>query len=148
MSERNKKVVLEFIDAFSRGDGDAAAACLAPGACAVAKGFGKLSGTRSYEDIVANAAAFKELIPTGLHPTVKSVIADGDRVAVEFEGDATLADGERYCNQYCFVFTLHEGRIKVLHEYFCTVLADQKIGPLLSAVEARRKSAQAKEQPS
>jgi ketosteroid isomerase-like protein len=143
MSERNKKVVLEFIEAFSRGDGEATKACLAPGACAVAKGFGKLSSTRSYEDMVANAAAFKELIPTGLRPNVKSVIADGDRVAVEFEGDATLANGERYCNQYCFVFTLQDGRIKVLHEYFCTILADQKIGPLLTAVEARRKHARA-----
>jgi uncharacterized protein len=129
MSERNKKVVLEFIEAFSRGDGDATQACLAPGACAVAKGFGKLSSTRSYEEIVANAAAFKELIPTGLRPNVKSVIADGDRVAVEFDGDAT--------------FTLQEGKIKVLHEYFCTILADQKIGPLLTAVEAQRKHAQA-----
>jgi ketosteroid isomerase-like protein len=93
--------------------------------------------------MVANAAAFKELIPTGLRPTVKSIIAEGDRVAVEFEGDATLANGERYCNQYCFVFTLRDGKINLLHEYFCTILADQKIGPLLTAVEAQRKSAKA-----
>jgi uncharacterized protein len=143
MSERNKQVVLEFIEAFSRGDGEATRACLAPGACAVAKGFGKLSSTRSYEDMVANAAAFKELIPTGLRPAIKSVIADGDRVAVEFEGDATLANGERYCNQYCFVFKLQDGRISLLHEYFCTILADQKIGPLLTAVEAQRRNVKA-----
>jgi hypothetical protein len=93
--------------------------------------------------MVANAAAFKDLIPTGLRPAVKSIIAEGDRVAVEFEGDATLANGERYCNQYCFVFTLQDGKINLLHEYFCTILADQKIGPLLTAVEAQRKSAKA-----
>jgi len=143
MSERNKKVVLEFIEAFSRGDGEATKACLAPDARAVAKGFGKLSSTRSFEDIVANAAAFKELIPTGLRPTIKSIIAEGDRVAVEFEGDATLANGERYCNQYCFVFSLQDGKIDLFHEYFCTILADQKIGPLLTAVEARRQNAKA-----
>jgi uncharacterized protein len=141
MSERNKNVVLEFIEAFSRGDGEGTRACLTREARAVAKGFGKLSSTRSYEDMVANAAAFKELIPTGLRPTVKSIIAEGDRVAVEFEGDAMLANGERYCNQYCFVFTLQDGKINLLHEYFCTILADQKIGPLLTAVEAQRKRA-------
>jgi ketosteroid isomerase-like protein len=113
-----------------------------PGAGRVRRGE-RLRQTFEHSLIRANAAAFKELIPTGLRPNVKSVIADGDRVAVEFEGDATLANGERYCNQYCFVFTLQDGRIKVLHEYFCTILADQKIGPLLTAVEARRKHARA-----
>src|SRR5580658_5283924 len=142
MSERNKQVVLEFIEAFSRGDGAATKACLTPDARAVAKGFGKLSSTRSYEDMVANAAAFKELIPTGLRPTVKSVIAEGDSVAVEFEGDATLANGERYCNEYCMVFTLQNGKIKKVNEYYCTILADQKIGPLLANVEERRKGAE------
>ena len=32
MSERNKKVVLEFIEAFSRGDGERAAVALRKGA--------------------------------------------------------------------------------------------------------------------
>jgi uncharacterized protein len=137
----NKQVVLEFIEAFSRGDGEATRACLTPEARAVAKGFGKLSGTRAYQDIVANAAAFRELIPSGLRPSVKSIIAEGDRVAVEFEGDARLANGEHYANQYCFVFTLRDGKIDLLHEYFCTLLADQKIGPLLTALESQRRSA-------
>jgi hypothetical protein len=41
------------------------------------------------------------------------------------------------------VFRLQDGKINLLHEYFCTILADQKIGPLLTAVEAQRKSAKA-----
>jgi ketosteroid isomerase-like protein len=138
MSEQNKEVVLKFIRAFSDGDAETAKTCLAPDALTIAKGFGKLSGPRPYELIVATTAAFKELIPTGLRPTFHTVTAEGDRVAVEFEGNATLVNGESYCNQYCMVFTLAEGRIKNVNEYYCTILADDRIGPLLADVEAQR----------
>ena len=74
-------------------------------------------------------------MPGGLRPTIHVVIADGERVAVEFEGDATLADGKSYCNQYCMVFTLREGKIKQVHEYFCTQLADEALYPLVAAME-------------
>ena len=139
MSEQNKQVVVCFIEAFSRGDAEATKMCLAPDAMAIAKGFGKLSGARTYEFIVATTAAFKGLMPSGLRPTFHSVTAEGDRVVVEFEGDATLANGERYCNQYCMVFTLRDGKIRQVNEYFCTILADQKLGPLLGEIEEQRK---------
>ena len=138
MSEQNKQIVVDFIEAFSRGDVDAAKPCLAPDAVTIAKGFGKLSGPRTYEFIVATTGAFKELIPTGLRPSFQSVTAEGDRVVVEFEGNATLANGESYCNQYCMVFTLSAGKIKSVNEYYCTILADQKIAPLLANVEQHR----------
>jgi len=141
MSAQNKQTVVSFIEAFSRGDVEAAKACLAPDAVAVAKGFGKLSGARSHEIILATTGEFRKIMPSGLRPTIHTVTAEGDRVAVEFEGDATLANGERYCNQYCMVFSLSGGRIKRIHEYFCTILADQKLGALLADVEEKRRSA-------
>ena len=70
MSEQNKRVVVSFIEAFSRGDTEAAKPCLAPDAVTIAKGFGKQ-----------------------------------------------------------------------VNEYFCTILADQKIGPLLHDVEQQREQA-------
>lgn len=138
MSQQNKQIAIQFIEAFSRGDTEATKACLAPDAVAVAKGFGKLSGARTCDFILATTGLFKQVIPSGLRPAFKAVTAEGDRVAVEFEGDATLANGERYCNQYCMVFTLRDGKIKQVNEYFCTLLADQKIGPLLADVEEQR----------
>jgi uncharacterized protein len=138
LSDDNKKVVVRFIEAFSAGNAEVASQCLAPDAVTYAKGFGKLSGPRPYELIVATTATFKDIIPTGLRPSFKSVIADGDKVAVEFEGDATLANGERYCNQYAMIFTLQAGRIKQVNEYYCTILADQKILPLLAHLEEQR----------
>jgi len=140
MSEQNRQTAVGFIEAFSAGDAETAKGYLAPDAVTVAKGFGKLSGSRGYEIIVATTATFRQIIPTGLRPTYRSVTAEGDRVVVEFEGDATLANGERYCNQYCMVFTLQNGKIKQVNEYYCTILADRKIGPLLADVEEQRKN--------
>jgi uncharacterized protein len=142
MSEQNKQIAVHFIEAFSRADTEAVKACLAPDAVVHSKGFGKLSGTRTYEFIVATTGAFKDVIPSGLQPHFLSVTAEGERVIVEFEGNATLANGERYANQYCFVITFANGRIKQVHEYYCTVLADEKIGPLLQDIENERKATQ------
>lgn len=141
MIEQNKRTVIRFIEAFSDGNAEAAKSCLAPDAVTYAKGYGKLSGPRPYEIIIATTATFKDIIPTGLRPSFISVIAEGDKVAVEFEGDATLANGERYCNQYSMIFTLQDGKIKAVNEYYCTLLADQKILPLLANVEEQRKKA-------
>ena len=138
MTDQNKEVVRKFIKAFSDGDAVTAETCLAPGALTVAKGFGKLSGPRPRELILATTAAFKDTIPTGLQPNFLTVTAEGDRVVVEFEGNATLANGADYCNQYCMVFTLENGLIKLVNEYYCTILADDRILPLLAEVEAKR----------
>ena len=142
MSEQNKQVAIRFIEAFSRADTETLKTCLVPEAVVHSKGFGKLSGTRSYEFIVATTSAFKDVIPTGLKPKFHTVTAEGDRVVVEFEGDATLANGEPYRNQYCLVITLEKGRIRQVNEYYCTLLADEKIGPLLADLEQRRKASQ------
>lgn len=141
MSEQNKEVVLRFIRAFSDGDVETAKTCLTPETTVMAKGFGKLSGPRTYDIIVATTGAFRQVIPTGLRPDFKTVTAEGDRVVVEWEGDAVLANGADYCNQYCMVFTIEDGKIRHVNEYYCTILADDRIGPLLADVEARRSQA-------
>ena len=133
MTQTNKDVVLAFISAMDRGDAEAGARCLDPQAVTIAKGFGKLSGERRYDTIVGTLGAFRDLMPEGMTPTIHSVTAEADRVAVEFEGNATLVNGTPYCNQYCMVFTLRDGRIVHVNEYYCTILADEAIGPLLAA---------------
>jgi ketosteroid isomerase-like protein len=137
MSEQNKQVVLRFIEAMGSSNGAAAAPCLDPEAFTLAKGFGRFAGVRRYETIVGTIDAFKELVPTGLCPTIQSVTAEGDRVVVEFEGNAVTSDGKPYCNQYCMVFSLRNGRIVQVNEYFCTILADQVLWPLVEAMQNR-----------
>ena len=133
MSEQHKQVVLKFINAMGKGDAEEAAPCLAPDAFTLAKGFGKFAGVRQHDLILATIGAFRKLVPEGMHPDIHSVTAEGDRVVVEFEGNATLSNGASYCNQYCMVFTLQGGRIKQVNEYFCTILADEVLFPLVAA---------------
>ncbi len=134
MSEANKQVALRFIEAMGRGDADAAAPCITEDAYTLAKGTGHFAGVRTRDTILATIAAFRELMPNGMEPTIQSVIAEGDRVAVEFEGNGTLVNGESYCNEYCMVFTLRDGRICQVNEYFCTILADKALWPLIEGM--------------
>jgi ketosteroid isomerase-like protein len=135
MSEQNKQIVLKFIEAMGKGDAAAAALCIAEDTFTLAKGFGKFAGVRTHDTILATIAAFRKLMPGGMEPVIQSVTAEGDRVVVEFEGNGTLFNGTPYCNQYCMVFTLRDGRIRQVNEYFCTILADNVLWPLIAEMK-------------
>lgn len=137
MREQNKQVVIRFIQAMGSSDAEAAVPCLDPEARTLAKGFGKFAGIRRYDTIVGTIGAFKVLLPTGLRPEIKTVTAEGERVVVEFEGNAVTSDDKPYCNQYCMVFTMRSGRILQVNEYFCTLLADEVLWPLVERMTAQ-----------
>lgn len=131
MNERNEEVALKFIQAINRSDAATVQSCLAPGATTVSKGFSKIAGVRSANEMVGMIDALKILLPTGLGLTIRSVTAGGDRVVIEAEGDTKTSAGKPYCNQYCFVITLADGKVKHVNEYFCGVLANEVIWPLV-----------------
>jgi ketosteroid isomerase-like protein len=132
MIEANKQVALKFLNAMSEGDAETMASCLALDAFTITKGFGKVSGRRDRNTMLATTAAFKEIVPAGFSPTIEKLVAEGDTVVLEFQGNAVLSNGKPYCNEYVFVLTFADGKIKQLNEYFCTVLADALILPLLA----------------
>ncbi|MEW9856793.1 nuclear transport factor 2 family protein [Novosphingobium sp. M1R2S20] len=136
MSEEHKRIALKFLTAMSEGDSSAQAECLADDATTVTHGFAQVSGTRNRDTMLATVAAFNEIVPTGFRPTFHKVVAEGDTVFVEWEGNAVLSNGTPYCNQYVFIFTFADGRIRRIDEYFCTVLADTTILPLLAEKSA------------
>jgi ketosteroid isomerase-like protein len=131
MSEANKQVVLKFIEAMGDGDPDAPAPCITDDAYTLAKGFGSFAGVRERDTILATIGAFRQLMPAGMKPEIVSVIAERDRVVVEFEGNGVLSNGEAYGNQYCMVFRMRDGKICQVNEYFCTLLAEQRLWPLI-----------------
>lgn len=131
MSEANKQTALAFLRAMDAGDAAAADRCLAPDAVAHTRGFAQVSGLRNRETLLATMAAFRDVVPTGFRANILKVVAEGDIVVLEFEGNAILSNGEPYCNQYAFIFTFEHGRIKQVNEYCCTLLADRTILPVL-----------------
>jgi len=128
-----KEIALKFLQAMSEGDAAGQAACLAPDAFTVTKGFAQVSGQRTRETMLATVEAFKEIVPTGFRPSVERVIAEGDTVVVQWEGNAVLSNGVPYGNQYVFILSFEGDKITRLDEYFCTALADRTILPLLAA---------------
>ena len=130
MSDANKQVALKFIKAMGENDPVAAAECLAHDAVAVATGNSHFKGTRDARMMIDGIEAFKSLMPSGLNFTIKSAVAEGDQVAVECEGNATTSVGTSYCNKYVFFITLRGGKITLVNEYFCTVLANEVLWPL------------------
>lgn len=136
MSEANKRVALDFLEAMSNADADGQARCLAPDAVTNTKGFAQVSGRRTRDMMIATTAAFKDIVPTGFRPRIDKVVAEGDTVVIEWEGNAVLRNGQPYANQYVFIFAFRDGLITQLNEYFCTVLADTTILPLLAEQSA------------
>jgi ketosteroid isomerase-like protein len=53
--------------------------------------------------------------------TVKSAIAEGDRVAMEVESRGELLNGRLYEQQYHFLITVRDGRIADVREYLDTL---------------------------
>jgi ketosteroid isomerase-like protein len=48
---------------------------------------------------------------------LQRVIADDEQVAAQFTLRAQLANGNDYSNQYCFVFSIANGKIAAVWEY-------------------------------
>lgn len=136
MSETRKQVALKFLYAMSEGDAAGQAECLTADAVTVTKGFAGVSGQRDRATMLATVEAFGEMVPTGFRPIVERVVAEGDTVVVEWKGDAVLSNGQPYGNEYVFIFTFEGDLIRQLNEYFCTVLADRTILPLLAEKSA------------
>jgi uncharacterized protein len=128
--ENNKAVARRFVEAMGSNDPVAAAQCLAPDACAIARGYSNFAGKRSAEMMIGGIEAFKALMPEGLKFDIKSVIGDGDLVAVECEGNARTFEGTPYRNHYCFLHVLRDGKITEVREYFCGVHANEVLWPL------------------
>jgi ketosteroid isomerase-like protein len=66
--------------------------------------------------------------------TVRGLIAEGNKVAVEVVGDGKLLDGRRYQNEYHFLLTVRDDQIATVREYldtqhvFATWFARPEIG--------------------
>ena len=62
-----------------------------------------------------------------LEITLESLIAEGERAAVELVIDGRTAKGEPYHNFYHFGFRVRDGRICAVREYVDTLYAQQKL---------------------
>jgi ketosteroid isomerase-like protein len=73
------------------------------------------------------AEDFPRLFARDVTVTFHGLYTDGDRVIVEETMTATLANGDHYTNDYCFVFELRHGLIHRVREYMDTARGHRMI---------------------
>jgi ketosteroid isomerase-like protein len=59
--------------------------------------------------------------------TTRRVMADGDRVIIEFDGRVRTKAGKAYNNRYCYVCRMEGGQMKELMEYLDTALVSSAL---------------------
>lgn len=133
----SKAAVVRLYQAYASRDPERIAAALAddvtwiapPGnATQVALGLGRADdagppdGSNTLDkamilDFMVNH--FRRLF-TEVSNDIRLMIAEGDHVVTEARLAATLANGRRYVNDYCFVYRVADGRVSEIREYMDT----------------------------
>lgn len=129
--DANKKLVRDFLDHYVQARYDAALGMLAPEARWWIPGHPQEFAAAGWADkptVERRLAGNLRLLPNGIEISVGDMTAEGDRVAVEAESKATLADGTLYHNRYHFLFVVRDGRIYVVKEYLDTLHVVNTLG--------------------
>jgi len=127
-SEQNKRIIFDAWKAFASRDPKLIAACftedaewLAPRGNATALALDAPDHMIGPDAIVHFLAGkFPALFVRDVVVDFRSRYCEGDTVIVELRMQATLANGRKYDNDYCFIFELSNGRIARVREYMDT----------------------------
>jgi len=123
----DSKAVLEhYVAAVQAGDEQAIRAAFAADAVWRLDGELPISGTwRGRETILDDflGTAMSYYQPGSVSLEITSLIADGDRVAMQWTSRAHTRSGEPYENYCIGVFTVRGGKIVHVHEYMDTLYA-------------------------
>lgn len=125
--EANKALVTRFLAAFSKGDVDGLVQMMSEDATWWVSGrIDGFSGTYPRDQFAELVRGAKAAYKTGaLTITPSSMVAEGERVAVEAESHAEILSGAVYNNFYHLLFTIRGGQITSVKEYMDTLHAKQ-----------------------
>ena len=118
----NKAIVARFFEIFSSGDVPALLDAMADGGSWWVSGrLEGMSGRYDKASFGPLVEGAKTIYKSGsLMITPVSMIAEGERVAVEATGFAELTDGRAYSPQYHFLVTVRDGKVFEVREYLDT----------------------------
>lgn len=122
----SKAVVQAYMETLMKGDMDALRNFFAPDATWTLAGDLPVSGTWTGPDEILDEfvpVMVARLVPESMEFEFEGLIAEGERVLAEWNTRGLARAGGRY-DQHCLaIFTVREGRITAVREYFDTLHA-------------------------
>jgi uncharacterized protein len=119
----SKAVLEQYVAALQAGDEDAIREFFAEDATWRLDGDLPISGTWEGRDAILDeflATAMSYYLPGSVSLEITSIVADGERAAMEWTSRADTLEGRPYENRCAAVFTVRDGRITRVHEYMDT----------------------------
>jgi ketosteroid isomerase-like protein len=92
-------------------------------------GRSKSSATLSRDEVLAYVSSAQDLTRGGFDFEILTLIEEGDRVAAESIGRATLLNGSDYENHYVHLFDFVDGKIVKVKEFSDTAWAELNLLP-------------------
>jgi ketosteroid isomerase-like protein len=127
----NKKLIQQIYTDSANRSGTTFADHLADDVCWIVTGQYSWSRTFKGRDAVLNGLMghFRSLFDVRPRTVAYNFIAEGDYVVVEAKGDNVTKTGARYDNDYCMVWRVEDGKIKLIKEYCDSALVEKVLGP-------------------
>jgi ketosteroid isomerase-like protein len=121
-AENSKAAVTRFLEIFSEGNVEKTLAALTDDVTWWVSGkLEGMSGSYDKEGFGRLIGGVADVYVTPLRITPRSMVAEGNRVAVEADSFAELKDGRVYDPRCHFLFEVaDDGRIALVHEYLDT----------------------------
>ena len=126
VANTNKQIVQHIHAELAQGNGRPFIESLAQDFCWIMKGRTAWSGTYEGRQVVQERllAPLYAQFEGRYRNTAESFIAEDDQVVVQCRGEVSTKSGQRYDNEYCFIYRLAGGKLVSLTEYLDTALVD------------------------
>lgn len=118
--EDNKKLAQGMLDALSNADQQWVADHYADDFRIWVTGSLPFSGENDRAGALAGMPAVLDLFPDGLTFTAHSMVAEGDKVAIEATSSGETFRGDQYAQEYHFLMRARDGKIIEWKEYMDT----------------------------
>jgi len=121
--DSNKQIAVELFNRFTRSDIPGVLDMMTEDATWLIPGKPELSPSAGLYDKRKIGKLFNIMLgrlKSGLKMTVRSAIAEGDKVAIEVESEGDLTNGNLYRQRYHFLIEFRAGKISAVREYLDT----------------------------
>jgi ketosteroid isomerase-like protein len=122
-TEQNRATAQRFFELFSASDLEGVMALMTDDATWRIPGKKELTPTAGVYTKERIGRLFRRMLDnltSGLHMTVISAIAEGNRVALEVTSSGDLKNGRLYRQEYHFIMEFADGKISAVREYLDT----------------------------